>query len=143
MKEKSDYDIVLSQESLEKIILYKNDIISKTIEPGGYLKNSLDKVIKTGISLEKISNEQFIELLLSTKKPKIFAESEIRCDGTDWNRKELQILGDINITMPVEVYDNGIWSPSDKSFSKHTIPLNAELLFTPGALLKGDKIDQR
>ncbi|XVN42571.1 MAG: hypothetical protein RCG15_08330 [Candidatus Rickettsia vulgarisii] len=52
----------------------------------------------------------------------------------------MQILGDINITMPVKVYDNGVWSPSDKNFSKHTTPLNAELLFTPGALLQGNII---
>ncbi|WP_342224867.1 hypothetical protein [Rickettsia endosymbiont of Urophora cardui] len=138
MKENPDYNIVLSQESLEKIISYKNDIISLSIEPGGYLKKSIDKVIQTGTSLEEISNEQFIELLLSTKKPKIFAESEILCNGTDWNRKELQILGDINITMPVQVYDNGAWSPSDNNFLKHITPLNAELLFTPGALLQGN-----
>jgi len=62
--------------------------------------------IRGGITLEKMSNEQFIALLLSTKKPIIFAESDIKCDGTDWNRLKLQILGDLNITVPVKIYNN-------------------------------------
>ncbi|KAL1463286.1 hypothetical protein WDU94_015049 [Cyamophila willieti] len=83
-----------------------------------------------------MSNEQFIELLLSTKKPVIFAESLVRCDGTDWNYTEIQLLGDVNITMPVEIYDNGVWGEFHDSFRTHDPPLQGELLFTPGPLLR-------
>ena len=74
--------------------------------------------------------------MLSTKQPKFFAESAIQGGGIDWNNSELAILGDINVTVPVKIYDNGVWDPSAPGFAVHQKPLDGELLFTPGALLK-------
>ncbi len=54
-----------------------------------------------------ISIQDFIDVLLNTKKPKIFAESKNSVEGK-WNQEELGILGDINITAKVNIYDNGI-----------------------------------
>uniref|UniRef100_A0A8D8Y8X8 Macrodomain effector MavL domain-containing protein n=1 Tax=Cacopsylla melanoneura TaxID=428564 RepID=A0A8D8Y8X8_9HEMI len=134
-----NYTIVLSETSLDKIISFKNDLLSEKLVAGAYLKKSLDTFSKQGVSLEQMSNEQFIDLLLSTKLPKVFGSS-IKCDGTDWTRTELLVLGDVNIAMPVEIYDNGVWVLSDGHFRTHDPPLQGELLFTPGPLLRGKKM---
>ncbi|MEZ0260018.1 MAG: hypothetical protein ACAH80_03360 [Alphaproteobacteria bacterium] len=120
------YNIVMSEATLAGILQYKADIASGKASPGARLKAALDG--------EK-APEQFIEALLSTKQPKIFAESEIRGDGSDWTHRELALLGDINVTMAVKIFDNGAWSPSDKHFREHAVPLEGHLLFTPGPLL--------
>ena len=52
-------------------------------------------------------------------------------DGRDWNQKELSILGDISIAVPVTIYDNGRHSNPDV----HDPPFQGTLLFVPGALL--------
>lgn len=121
------YDIVFSAETLANIKQYKNDISSGKAAPGARMKTALAKAPPT--------TEGFIEALLATKQPRIFAESEIRADGTDWNHRELALLGGINVTMKAEFFDNGAWSTKDAHFREHKPPLEGELLFTPGALL--------
>lgn len=133
MASAKSYDIVLKETSLEKIIAYKMSLITKTDEAGAYLKNVIEK---RKIVLDQISNEQFIELPLLTKKPLIFAESDVQFDGSDWTEKEMELLGDLNIAMNVDIYDNGVWLPSDPNFRVHNPPLNGTLLFTPGPLLQ-------
>ena len=130
---KPGYDIVMSERTLENINMYKDSLISGEEQPGKFLREKLEE---TGKSLEDLSTAEFIEVILSTKKPKFFAESAIQGGGRDWNNTELAILGDINVTVPVQVYDNGIWHPADPNFAAHANPLDGELLFTPGALLK-------
>lgn len=137
MDKKPNYDVVLSQGSLDRIILYKNDLSLNKVEPGFYLKKVLDT--KRSV-LDQTSAEQFIELLLLTKKPKMYATEEIRVDGSDWNEIEFRILGDMNIAMNVEIYDNGVWVPKETSFRVHNPPLNGALLFTNGPLLKSRNV---
>ena len=122
------YDIVISEETLGNILKYKSDLAAGTALPGARLKQALD-------AGDRSTTEGFIQALLSTKQPLIFAESEIRCDGTDWTHRELGLLGDINITMNAKAFDNGVWKPTDKAFATHTPPLDVQLMFTPGALL--------
>lgn len=90
------------------------------------------------LPLDQIVIDQFVETLLQTKKPQIFAESSVRGDGSDWNHTELSILGDISAAVPVQVFDNGIHSSPDI----HEPPFNAVLIFTPGALLAGCACDK-
>lgn len=134
-----DYYVVMSEESFIKIIQYKQEIFSNPKLAGAYLKTIIQKSSK---SLSEMSNAEFIELILATKKPSIFAEAAIKGGGKDWNNRELGILGDINITMPVTIYDNGVWPSSNgypPHFRQHKQPFQGELLFTPGALLKKRK----
>lgn len=126
------YDIVLSEQTLASLLQYKADIAGGTAKPGDRLKQAIDE---TGIPAARMTTQDFIQALLATKQPMIFAESAIKCDGTDWTHRELAILGDINITMDAKIYDNGVWDPSDKNFREHRPPLEGQLLFTPGALL--------
>lgn len=134
METRPKYDIVLSQETLIRLVTYKNDLHTQKLQPGSYLREILDA---NESHLNQTSTERFIELLLLTKKPMIFAESEIRGGGSDWNSIELQILGDLSVAMNVEIYDNGVWFTNDERFRSHNPPLNGTLLFTPGPLLRG------
>lgn len=130
------YEIVISEMTLEKIKQYQAKLSSGQEQAGEYLANKLNA---TGKAVEDLTTTEFIEAMLSTKKPFIFAESQIKGWGKDWNNSELAILGDINVTVPVTIYDNGTWSPGAPGFSIHQKPLEGELLFTPGALLKHGK----
>lgn len=76
-----------------------------------------------------------LECLLNTKDPQFFAESALYGDGRDWNQTELSILGDISIGVPVTVFDDARHYDPDV----HTIPFTAELVYTPGALLRNDR----
>lgn len=131
------YDIVLSETALQRIVAYKNVLASNMgVEAGAYLK----KVIESkNVVLDQISNEQFIELLLLTKKPLLYAEHGVRYDGSDWTEKEMELLGDLNIVMGVDIFDNGVWSTSNQYFHMHNPPLKGELLFTPGPLLDSSR----
>lgn len=131
MENKSNYDVILSQTTLNSIETYKNALLLSATQPGAYMKEQLKK-----IDLKNASNEEFIQSLLWTKKPMIFAEQEIIGDGTDWNKDELKLLGDINIAMNVFIYDNGVWYVRNEHFRQHMHPMNGTLLFTPGPLLE-------
>lgn len=133
------YDIVLSQETLIRLVTYKNDLHTQKVQPGSYLREILDAHES---HLNQTSTERFIELLMLTKKPIIFAESEIRGGGSDWNSMELQLLGDLSVAMDVEIYDNGVWFTNNEIFRTHNPPLNGTLLFTPGPLLRGSIVGQ-
>uniref|UniRef100_A0A1B6MK10 Macrodomain effector MavL domain-containing protein n=1 Tax=Graphocephala atropunctata TaxID=36148 RepID=A0A1B6MK10_9HEMI len=132
------YQILLSVSTLQNLVRYKQELQSNTIKPGCYLQKQTDSLVKGGTKIENVTTEQFLQLLLSTKKIICFAESEIVGDGTDWNRSELEILGDISVAMAVKVFDNGVWGVYEKRFKAHEPPIAATLLFTPGPLLHGN-----
>jgi hypothetical protein len=94
---------------------------------GEYLHNLLEN-----IDLDRLTTPEFIELLMRTKLPQIFAEWEVYGNGIDWNQEELSILGDLSIVTPVTVYDNG----KHQHPVLHEVPFTATLIFTPGALLR-------
>ncbi|WP_310483446.1 hypothetical protein [Chamaesiphon sp. VAR_48_metabat_403] len=91
----------------------------------------LDNLLKHS-DIDLLSTAKFIELLLRTKRPQIFAEFEVYGNGIDWNQTELSLLGDISIAVPVTVYDNGKHRQPDI----HDEPFAATLVFTSGALLR-------
>jgi hypothetical protein len=53
-------------------------------------------------------------------------------DGSDWNRTELGILGDISIAVPVSIFDKG----NHTAPATHAEPFVGTLVFTPGTLLR-------
>lgn len=128
------YTIILSRETLLNIIKYQKSLSSNEATPGSYLKAQLAAVP----NLTTLTTEKFIELLLSTKKPIIFAETSVKYDY--WTKRELEILGCISISTPVEIFDNGVWEISDRNFKRHSPPFPGELLFTPGPLLTSTHI---
>ena len=125
-KRMKNYKVLINKETYEKTVSYMEKLKTGN-SAGRYLQNKLknkDILLLTAV--------EFLELLIRTKHPQIFAESSVYGDGTDWNQDELSILGDISIATPVTVYDNGRHSDPQV----HNPPFKATLLFTPGALLQ-------
>ena len=123
----SNYQILIPEETWQKLERYQQDLHSDTLVCGDYLQQALQNE-----DVFKLDIKVFFEYLINTKKPKIFAEVEIRGDGSDWNQTELSILGDISIAVPVTVYDDG------KHFMPEIYkePFEATLVYVPGALLR-------
>jgi len=126
----SSYKILIHDKAYKKIELYFNGIQTGKLKTGAYLGQQLKNHDITSLQLT-----EFIELIVMTKKPQIFAESAVRGDGTDWNLAELAILGDISIAVPVKIYDNG------KHFNPevYTSDFKGFLIYTPGALLRNGR----
>lgn len=134
-------------------ILYKNNkliqslltlylkILKTNINYAGY--NLLQVLNNTCI--HEYSEKMLLSALLETKKPCIFAESEIVGDKDyDWNRIELLILGNVSVSIKCTAYDNAIHDPNDINFKQFNAPQNVDLIYTVGALLQnpfGNKID--
>ena len=115
-------------QAYEKAEAYRIKLVSTSIKlSGSYLQQELQ-----GKDISSLSTESFIEHLVATKQPLIFAESAVYGNGKDWNQIELSILGDMGVATRVEVYDDG------KHFNPkvHKIPFTATLLYIPGALLR-------
>lgn len=128
------FTVVMSSETIKKIFEYQQKLATKSLELGAYVKVIIERR-KINENMPDITAESLLKCLLASKKPQIFAESAIRGAGVDWNDLELSILGDINIAVPVKVFDN----MARGGIKVHAIPFDAELLYTPGCLLRGDR----
>ena len=122
-----NYQVLINKQTYEKTVSYLEQLKSGNIEAGKYLQDKLKDH-----DIFSLKTVEFLELLMRTKQPQIFAESAVYGDGRDWNQEELSLLGDISIATPVTVYDNG----SHYQPQIHKTPFPATLLFTPGALLQ-------
>ena len=122
------YRILMHPEAYEKAEAYRIKLASTTIKlSGSYLQQELQ-----GKDISSLSTESFIEHLVATKPPLIFAESSVYGNGKDWNQIELSILGDIGVVARVRVYDDG----KHLNPKAHKSPFTATLLYIPGALLR-------
>ena len=83
-----NYQVLISPETFEKVGSYLEQLKSGTAA-GRYLFDRLKQ-----LDLHQITTIEFIQLLVRTKRPQIFAEVEIYGNGIDWNQTELSILGD-------------------------------------------------
>lgn len=123
------YNVVVSATTMEQAQQYIQALKQKEKQPGGHLASVMEK---KGISIDDLTPENLVDLLLKTKQPRIFAESPTTTyDQTTWTADELSLLGDISMSMDVDVYDNGQW----KSPTPFETPMKAGMLYTPGALL--------
>ena len=120
------YDILIHPATYAKVVEY-HDALRAGYIPGGYLKTLL---CRTNSGLPDVAG--LLEMLVNTKHPQIFAESSVRGDGADWNARELSILGDLSMAVPVIVFDDGRHAKPHI----HESPFAATLLYTPGALLR-------
>ena len=112
-------------EAYKKVKDYLNQLKSGK-DCGRYLSEKLQNC-----DLASLHSEGFLELLVNTKIPQIFAESAIMGADQDWNLEELSILGDLGIAVPVNIYDNG----QHRMPEVHDRPFSGTLLYIPGALL--------
>lgn len=123
------YTLIIPNETRTRIIAYQAALRTGDASAGKRLRDNL-----AGIDLSSLNETGFLNALLNTKLPQIFAESAVAGDGSDWNLTELGILGDISIAVPVTVFDNGHHTAP----VPHAEPFTGTLLFTPGALLRND-----
>ncbi|XP_054283925.1 uncharacterized protein LOC129000884 [Macrosteles quadrilineatus] len=131
----SSYVLLLSDQTAQLLAEYKMQILSNELKPSFNLKVHL----QNSKPLPELTNEEFLQLLLLTKKITCFAESEISGDGSDWNPTELRILGDVSVAMSAMAFDNGVWDVHEKTFKTHDPPVPVKLIFTPGPLLHGSR----
>lgn len=125
-----NYQVIIPLSTVERAKNYLQALQNGTRTSGNYLHKALNNK-----SIQALSYLELLEVLLQTKRPQIFAESAVIGDGTDWNLIELSLLGDIGISIPVEIFDNG---QHQKPFV-HKVPFEGVLLYTPGALLRNDR----
>ena len=121
------YQVLIHKETYDRAYAYLTDLATNRAETGRYFRSQLDDRYLTTI--------EFLESLINTKRPQIFAESAIMGDGSDWNQTELSLLGDIAIAVPVTVYDNGLHHHPHV----YAEPFSATLLYVPGALLRNGR----
>lgn len=121
----SCYRVLASRLVIQKIGEYQ-DSLRDDYYPGNNLSTQINEN-----ELENSSAESFLGMLMNTKLPQIYAESAVYGEGRDWNQKELSILGDISIAVPVMIYDNGRHSNPEV----HDPPFRGTLVFVPGALV--------
>ncbi len=126
------YQTLLSEISFQRAGDYLHSVQGGS-QPGRFLQEKL-----AGLDLASLTVESFLEQLVRTKRPQIFAESAVVGDGSDWNLTELGLLGDIAIAAPVTIFDNGRHANPDV----HNPPFNGMLLFVPGALLRNGHFDK-
>lgn len=122
-----------SEETLLKAETYLKSLAADTTKPGARLAH----VFSTAdIDVKTIDAKQLIALIMNTRKPIIFAESEPTLDGSDWNLQENAILGDVVFsTMGTHAFNNG----AHRQQQDHEEPLDTHFLFIASALLRNDK----
>lgn len=124
------HPILIPDETRARLAGYLKSLRSGATRAGTRLANRLREH-----DLTALTEAGFQDALLNTKVPRIFAESAVAGDGSDWNLEELRLLGDISIAVPVTVYDNGRHVAPEV----HAAPFAGTLVFTPGALLRNGR----
>ncbi len=123
------YATLISQASFKRVGDYLDQLRAGD-QAGAFVQQQL-----AGSDLASLTVEQFLEKLVRTKRPQIFAESAVAGDGSDWNLTELGLLGDLSMATPVTFFDNGRHTHP----TVHTPPFTGWLLFVPGALLRNGR----
>ena len=126
-RRKAPYTILMHADAWRRIEDYAAKLAGQHDAAGAHLRDQLVK-----LPVPKADAQWLTIALLNTKRPQIFAESEISGEGSDWTATELGILGDISVAVPVTIYDDGLHHGP----SIHDRPFPGTLLFVPGALLR-------
>lgn len=121
------YQVLIPADTYQQLDAYQGALAAGRLQAGSRLTKQL-----AGHDLAQLETPAFIELLINTKQPQIFAESAVHGDGSDWSPRELSLLGDISIAVPVTVFDNGQHT-APKVYDQ---PFSATLIYVPGALLR-------
>ena len=121
-----DYKMLLHPDSLQKAADYWNKIQTRKASAGKFLQRLLKQE-----DTRTWTTEDFLQALCATKRPRIFAESEVIGDGSDWTLEELGLLGAIGVAVPVVIYDNARHSNP----VIHAQPFEGMLLYTAGGII--------
>jgi hypothetical protein len=124
------HKLLIPDEARARMVDYLTSLQLGSASAGMFLENNL-----AGVDLATLTEDAFLDALLNTKHPQIFAESAVAGDGSDWNLTELSILGDLSIALQVTIFDDGNHSAP----VPHIPPFTGTLVFTPGALLRNGR----
>ncbi|WP_152571645.1 hypothetical protein [Legionella norrlandica] len=145
---------IISRSTFEKIQNYQNALIIGAVKPGNRLLAEINYFLAEGkteydpdkpltsqdlAQLRKLSPAEFMQLVMNTRLPKIFAESQATIgEGKMWNKDEYEILGNIcSVLRGVEVYDNGKYGATGTGDGRYKDnPPKINLLCIPGAILQ-------
>ena len=118
------YRFLIHSDTYQKIHDYRSKILADGIEVAGeiFQKQLL------GLDISRLSNAEFLECLMVTKKTKMYTKMYYLREG--WNKTELSILGDVGLAVPVDVFNNG---NNDFYRQDHLPPIKGTLLFIPSA----------
>ena len=120
-------ELLVPEPTRLRLAKYLYALQTGSVTPGAYLKRRLHDD-----SLKTLNADVLLDRLIATKIPRLYAESEVAGDGSDWNQIELGLLGDLSVAVPVTVFDDGRHTAP----TVHPEPFQAELIFVPGALLR-------
>lgn len=126
MPDASRYTILVPGETLSGAEELLAELRQNPSQAGSYLQ-----AILAGVPMESLAPLDLLGLLFDTRRPQIFAESEVVGDGSDWSLAELSLLGDVSVAMPVTIFDDG----AHRHPAVHATPFRGMLVFTAGALL--------
>lgn len=126
MPRASRYTILVPGETRCRVEDLLAELRPNPSQAGSYLQ-----AILAGVPMESLGPLDLLGLLFDTRRPQIFAESEVAGDGSDWNLTELCILGDVSVAVPVSIFDDG----AHRHPAVHATPFRGMLVFTAGALL--------
>lgn len=122
----SPYTILVPGDTLSRAEELLADLRLDRSRAGGCLQRFL-----SAVPLESLTPLNLLALLFDTRRPQIFAESEVAGDGSDWSLTELSLLGDVSVAVPVTIFDDG----AHRHPAVHASPFGGMLVFTAGALL--------
>lgn len=131
MPDSSRYTIIIPPETLKRTQQYLTDLQRGDVHSGAFV----EEAFRTYPHTQQMTALDLLGILFDTKRPTIFAESEVAGDGSDWSLMELGLLGDISVAAPVTVFDDG----NHDEPTPHNPPFAGTLVFTPGALLRNDR----
>lgn len=123
------YTVVTSKNNIDKFFNYLTKVNANVNVCGEYYRN----IIVNNEYADNLDKKSLIRFqqLLNTKRPQIFAESQIVGNGVDWNNDELSILGDVSVCIDVTVYDDG----NHITPKVHDKTFEATLMYVPGVIL--------
>lgn len=122
----SRYTILVPGQTLSRAEDLLAELRLNRSRAGGSLQSVLAEV-----PMESLAPLDLLALLFDTRRPQIFAESEVAGDGSDWSLAELSLLGDVSVAVPVTIFDDG----AHRHPAVHATPFRGMLVFTAGALL--------
>ena len=111
------YSVLIPPDTQSRAAAYLKALQAGQVQAGGYLRQQL----ATNDGLAGLSALDLLGRLCDSKRPQIFAETEVVGDGSDWSPLELSLLGDLSVSVPVMVFDDGHHTAP----TPHTPPLRA------------------
>lgn len=130
--------LALAQKNLEELRSGKQKM-------GAYFKEAAQK-FKTLRGFKDSSEQDFLArltvsdylvILFNSKKPVLYAESDLRLDGNDWTGPEAAVLEAMSTAFETDVYDNGVFYATKETAIAYDSPRKG-FFISPNAPLYTD-----